>query len=71
MKKYIPLFAAVALLFSGCSEKEQPVPVDNSSIDLSELSVVAGPEGGEYTVNVTSAPQTAALLFTYQVGCKV
>ena len=55
MKKYISLFAATALLIAACGQKEEPVVVDNSSVDLSELSVTAGPEGGEYTVNVTSS----------------
>lgn len=55
MKKYISLFAAAALVLAGCGEKEQPQVVDNSSVDLSELSVVAGPEGGEFSVNVTSS----------------
>ena len=55
MKKYITLFAAAALVLAGCGEKEQPQLVDDSSVDLSELTITAGPEGGEFSVNVTSS----------------
>ena len=55
MKKYILLFAAAAFAFAACGEKDQPVETDSSSVELSMAEITAGPEGGEFTVNVTSS----------------
>lgn len=55
MKKYMILFAAAAFAVVACGEKVDPVATDNSSVEISETTIVAGPEGGDYTINVTSS----------------
>ena len=42
MKKIILLFAAAAIVFAGCTDKEETTA---SSIELSVESIPAGPEG--------------------------
>ena len=52
MKKILSLSIAAALVFAACGEEE--IQIDNSSVSLSEETVVAAPEGGIYDIVVTS-----------------
>lgn len=52
MKKIILLFAAAAIVFAGCTEKEETTA---SSIELSVESIPAGPEGGTFEIQITSS----------------
>lgn len=57
MKKLLTIFAIAALsVLTACGDKDEPdVTVKDSSISLSETAVAAGPEGGTYSVKVTSS----------------
>ena len=52
MKKIILLFAAAAIVFAGCTEKED---TSASSLELSVESIAAGPEGKTSEIQVTSS----------------
>lgn len=60
MKKYITILAA-AVLIAGCSKPgntpAQPVEPVSGSISLSEESVIAGPEGKTFEIQVTSSSE--------------
>ena len=54
--KNILLITAFSLpFFSSCNTEQKDLDVDNSMIELSEESVIAGPEGGEFSVTVNSS----------------
>lgn len=55
MKQHILFLAVAALALPACGEKQAPVAVDDSAVEISETALVAGPEGGEFSVNVTSS----------------
>lgn len=58
MKKLLTIFIAASLLCVACDETKKHVipekPVDNSAVSLSEYTIEAGPEGGEFAIPITS-----------------
>ena len=59
MKKIMIILAAAAFVLPACQTKTDPVPDDQpaveSTISLSEDTVLAGPDGGSFPVTVTSS----------------
>lgn len=52
MKKIILSFAAAAFTLAACSV--DPIEPDNSSVSLSQTEIISGPEGGDFSITVTS-----------------
>ena len=56
LNRYLLIGSTLMMVaFSGCSEKEPLVETEVSQIELSDSSVVAGPDGGEFSITVTSS----------------
>ena len=66
MKKIISMMAMAMVLLWSCQEKEDLGTVASGSITLAgsvtDGQIIAGPEGGEFQVNVTSLEDCQDLL---------